>query len=106
AEAGPFSRYGGGGRGGSTRTRRRRTMRGTTFRGLMAAALLAGSLTSCSLLRSDPHEGAQAELNRQRRQWRAQEIEDYSYTVRRLCFCPETFTAPVRVRVEGGEVAS
>lgn len=81
-------------------------MPGNRWLGVSRAVLLAGALASCSALQSGPLDGAQAELNRQRRQWRAQEIEDYSYTVRRLCFCPESFTDPVEVRVSGGEVVA
>ncbi len=81
-------------------------MRGRSWSGVLAAFLAVGSLAACSVLQSGPHDQAQSELNRQRRHWRAQDVEEYAYTVRRLCFCPETFTSPVVVRVRGGEVES
>ena len=79
-------------------------MRGNPWRGVLLAILVAIPLASCSLLQSGQNDEAQAQLNRQRRHWRAQEIGDYSFTVRRLCYCPETYTSPVVVRVSDGEV--
>ena len=78
--------------------------RGISMRRMLAMGLVAVSLSACSMLGSGVNREAQTELNRQRRQWRAQEIGSYSYTVRRICFCAPPFTDPVLVRVRDGRV--
>lgn len=81
-------------------------MRAIALRGGMWVVAVAVSLASCSALQSGPDDPVQLELDRQRRQWRAQGIASYSYTVRRACFCPPEFTDPVVVRVRDGRVES
>lgn len=68
--------------------------------------MVAASLASCSALQPGRNDPVQSELNRQRRQWRSQGIDSYSYTVRRVCFCPPEFTDPVVVRVRDGRAES
>lgn len=79
-------------------------MRSVFWRGAMLTVLLAAPLASCSALQTGPDDEVQTELNRQRRRWRAQSIDDYTYTVQRICFCLPDYTAPVRVRVRDGAV--
>lgn len=81
--------------------KRRRTAATIVATGL---ALLA--LGGCGLLGSGRNEEVQRELNRNRRQWEAQGLEDYRYVARRGCFCPSEVVAPVVVEVRGGEVVA
>lgn len=64
---------------------------------------LAGLILAlgCSLL--DPADPQREELERAQRRWEAQELDRYTYLVRRACEClPET-TGPFEVRVRPGE---
>jgi hypothetical protein len=70
--------------------------------GLLGLLALAG----CALSAPGDHADVQRELNRSRRQWEAQGLEDYRFVARRVCFCGGEFTTPVVVEVRGGEVVS
>jgi hypothetical protein len=44
----------------------------------------------------------QAELDAMRDKWEAAGIDDYSYRISRICFCPEEFTRRVKIVVRNG----
>jgi hypothetical protein len=67
-------------------------------------ALLA--LEGCGLFGSTRESELQRELNRNRRHWEAQAIDDYRYVGRRGCYCGNEVTRPVVVEVRDGEVVS
>jgi hypothetical protein len=50
--------------------------------------------------------GPLATLEDQRAIWEAQGLDDYSYVLRRGCFCPEEYTLPVEITVVGDAVSS
>jgi len=64
--------------------------------GLLLAALLA----ACGPTSPTPNDGQRKALRDAQALWASRRLTDYSYTYRRLCFCP--VTAPVRVTVRGG----
>ncbi len=49
-------------------------------------------------------EGPLAELEAARERWAAAGLEDYTYRLERICFCPEQVRGPFIVTVTGGEV--
>jgi Family of unknown function (DUF6174) len=69
---------------------------------VMALGVIAG----CALVAPEDHEAVQRDLNRARRQWEAQGLEDYRFVMRRLCFCGQEIVAPVVVEVSDGSVES
>lgn len=73
-------------------------------RALGVAALIA--FHGCGLLGSSRHEDIQRELNRNRRQWEAQAIQNYRYVGRRGCYCPGEVVDPVVVEVRSGQITS
>jgi hypothetical protein len=72
--------------------------------GVVTALLALAALQGCALLGSSRDDEIQQELNRNRRQWQAQGLDDYRYEVRRGCFCPAEVVGPVVVEVRDGEV--
>lgn len=50
--------------------------------------------------------GPLSTLEDQRAIWDAQGLEDYSYVLRRSCYCPEEYTFPVEITVVGDTVSS
>ena len=71
---------------------------------LALALLLLAS--GCGLVSSSQRDEVQRELNRNRRLWQSHSVEDYRYVGRRLCYCGQEATGPVRVEVVDGEVVS
>lgn len=68
--------------------------------------LMAIGLSGCLLASSERHDDVQRELNRNRRQWEAQGIEDYRFVARRACYCGQEAVGPVVVEVRDGEIAA
>ena len=79
-----------------------RWVRWSSLAGLLGMVTAAGF----SLAAPGDLDDVQRELNRNRRQWEAQGMEDYRFVARRVCFCGGEFTTPVVVEVRGGEVVS
>jgi len=50
--------------------------------------------------------GPLSTLEDQRAIWDSQGLDDYSYVLRRGCFCPEEYTSPVQITVIGDAVSS
>jgi hypothetical protein len=73
---------------------------------LGAVALAVAALEGCGLFGSPRQEELQRDLNRNRRHWEAQGVDDYRYVARRGCYCPSEVTSPVIVQVRNGEVVS
>jgi len=70
---------------------------------LTACSLFAvGLLAACS----DALGPLQSELDANRRKWEAQDLSDYTYRFRQLCFCPPEITDEVWIHVEDNQVAS
>ena len=69
----------------------------TGLLGLVASSLLA--LSGC-----DAVGPVRTDLERARIRWEANGPSDYTYAIRRLCFC--AYVGPVRVTVENGAVVS
>ena len=67
----------------------------------MAALVL---VAACGTL--DPVDGPRAELDQARALWEDFEPSNYTYSVRRLCFCAPDAIGPVRVVVQDGVVSS
>ena len=67
--------------------------------GVMAALV---TLTACGGL--GPLDGPREELERARELWEEYEPANYSYAVRRFCFCATEAIGPVRVVVSNGIV--
>lgn len=65
--------------------------------GLVTCTLVA--LSACDTLGP-----VRSDLERARIRWEATGLSDYTYAVRRLCFC--TYVGPARVTVENGAVVS
>lgn len=80
--------------------------RGRFVATLGAAILALPALEGCGLFGSAHQEELQRELNRNRRHWEAQAVDDYRYVARRGCYCPTEVVAPVVVEVRDGEVVS
>ena len=55
---------------------------------------------------TDALREAQAELDKHRALWQANRPQDYSFELTPLCFCPQEYVQPVRIRVANGVVAS
>jgi len=52
-----------------------------------------------------PVQGAGPDdLAEARARWEAADIDNYTYTIERQCFCPEQYRGPFAVKVEGGEI--
>lgn len=75
----------------------------TVSRGLLLLLLL---VQGCGVNGSTVSDDTQRELNRQRRQWEAQDLANYRYTGRRICFCMREAVGPVLVEVREGTIAS
>ena len=70
---------------------------------LTACGLFAvGLLAACS----DALGPLQSELNANWQKWDAQELSDYTYRFRQLCFCPQEITDEVWIQVEDNRVVS
>jgi hypothetical protein len=88
--------------GSSAALTRRRSGRGSALAGgpiLLAACLLPGCSSPTEPTVDDRDQTRQALRNAQAL-WASRRITDYTYTYRRLCFCP--VTGPARVTVRGG----
>jgi len=69
--------------------------------GLLPAVLLAGSALGCgSPLSSDDRHA----LRIAQAQWAGRDFEDYSFEIRRACFCPPVLNEWARVEVTHGTV--
>ena len=69
--------------------------------GLFPAVLLAGGAVGCgSPLSSDDRNALRIAEAR----WAAKDFQDYSFEVRRACFCPPVITEWARVEVTNGAV--
>ena len=55
---------------------------------------------------TDALREAQAELDKHRALWEANRSNDYSFVLAPMCFCPQEYVQPVRIRVANGVVAS
>lgn len=73
---------------------------------LRCALLVMVALQGCGALGASRHDDNQRELNRNRRQWQAQAVENYRFVARRGCYCPGEVVAPVVVEVRNGEITS
>jgi len=51
-------------------------------------------------------DSAGKELEKNRDKWQAQQIADYQFTLRVICFCPEDITSPVIIEVRDGTFSS
>lgn len=60
---------------------------------------------SCSVLGLDSYDDERERLEAARETWDAQNIDSYSYVLRRICFCAGA-TQPARVVVENGQKVS
>ncbi len=70
----------------------------------LVVTILALSLVvpaSAPAAQIDPAD--QAELQAAREVWASKEILDYSYKVRRFCFCSQDYTRPRNIVVESGK---
>lgn len=74
-------------------------------RGAARSGVLLLALAGCAVTGPDEDGAARGELERARGQWAAQRVDDYRYTVRRLCFCLPEYTGPVVVTVRDGRAA-
>lgn len=83
------------------RSRRRPAM--DLFGLLVLIPVLFGA--SCSVLGLDDYDDERERLEAARAAWESQDIDDYSYVLRRICFCAGT-TQPARIVVENGETVS
>ena len=70
---------------------------------VLAAALAA--LSGCNLMGNEDAE-ERARLAQARSRWRGAGISDYSYEMRKVCFCPSDVIGPFAITVRGGAVAS
>lgn len=70
---------------------------------LLLAALAAG-LGGCAVLGLDDDPGE--ELREAFFRWQRRRPTEYSYTLRRLCYCLPQAVGPVRIRVRGDSVQS
>lgn len=76
-------------------------------------ALVGGALVSvalaafpaCNLMGNEDAE-ERARLAGARSRWRGAGISDYSYELRKACFCPVEVVGPFAITVRGGAVAS
>jgi hypothetical protein len=66
-------------------------------------AVLCPVLVACGT--AGPEDGRLRELASNQARWDALHPDAYLYAVERLCFCPEEYRGPVRVRVEHGVAA-
>jgi Family of unknown function (DUF6174) len=73
--------------------------------GGVALSLSLAVLPACDMMGSEDAE-ERARLLQARSRWRAAGISDYSYEVRKLCFCPPEVVGPFAITVRGGAVAS
>jgi Family of unknown function (DUF6174) len=69
-------------------------MRKTIF--LCGLVLLAGCSSGVSLT------GFEEKLAQSRASWKAQNLRSYTFTLQRVCFCPEEYTRPVTITVREG----
>ncbi len=72
--------------------------------GVVVSGALA-AFSACNLMGSEDAE-ERARLAQARSRWRAAGISDYSYEVRKLCFCPPEVVGPFAITVRGGALAS
>jgi hypothetical protein len=70
------------------------------------AVVLLSALPLLLLACAGPYGEAQGELSQNEQKWAAQNIDDYRYTLRILCFCPEDIRDPVVVEVRDGATQS
>jgi hypothetical protein len=66
---------------------------------ILILGLLATSLYGCDAVGPEL-----SDLERARARWESRGLSDYTYAIRRLCFC--SYVGPVRVTVENGAVVS
>ena len=60
---------------------------------------------ACDMMGNDDAE-ERARLAQARSRWRGAGISDYSYEMRKLCFCPPEYVGPFTITVRGGAVVS
>jgi hypothetical protein len=72
---------------------------------LLVLPLLAAT-ASCGRDLTGPQQAALRELDAARARWAEQELTDYDYDYRLLCFCPPELLQPVRVQVRDGAVTA
>ena len=68
------------------------------------AVFLLLATAGCAMLGIDPLEDERAALRAARNRWADSRPAEYSFTLRRGCFCPQELSAPVRIRVRGDSV--
>jgi hypothetical protein len=68
---------------------------------ILASAVLL-FLSACA----NPYSDLQSHLRQNEQKWAAQKIDNYQYTLRILCFCPQEITEPVVVEVRDGVTTS
>jgi hypothetical protein len=75
--------------------------------------LIALSLTACqgnSTLPNKPDDNTpvsplQHQLDKYQARWQQQNIQNYTYTFQRGCFCPREYTRPVKLKINNQHVA-
>jgi hypothetical protein len=72
--------------------------------GAVVSVALA-ALPACDIMGSEDAE-ERARLVQARSRWRGAGISDYTYEVRKLCFCPVEVVGPFSITVRGGAVSS
>lgn len=77
-----------------------------TRRPILLSVLLAALLAGCSIFGLDGLGDERDELRDARARWRRADLEDYSYTLERSCFCGMETIGPVRIVVRGDSVVS
>ena len=70
------------------------------------AAAVVAIAAGCATAGPAGVEGPREELDRARRLWAAEGMDDYRYTLRRICFCLPEVGAPVEVEVRDGAVVA
>jgi len=69
------------------------------------ALILAMALAAPAASFSHPEEidsSARAKLERAEQRWKDRRVLDYTYRIRRICFCPPEFTRKVTIEVRNG----
>jgi Family of unknown function (DUF6174) len=74
-------------------------------RGGVVLAIALAAFPACDLMGNKDAE-ERARLLHARARWHAAGISDYSYEMRKLCFCPPEVVGPFAITVRGGAVAS
>jgi Family of unknown function (DUF6174) len=78
---------------------------GRKARGGVVLSLALAAFPACNVM-GDGDAEERARLAQARSRWRGAGISDYSYEVRKLCFCPPEVVGPFAITVRGGVVTS